>query len=85
MALDPYAPCPCGSGKKFKWCCQPVHFQIDRAFEMDREGQHERCRTSPVDRGTGSHGLPAAFAGSLGLSAWKAVARQALMGALPAE
>src|SRR5947209_12128843 len=41
MALDLYAPCPCGSGKKFKWCCQPIHVEIDRAFEMDREGQHE--------------------------------------------
>ncbi len=41
MALDPYAPCPCGSGKKFKWCCQPVHVQITKAFEQDGEGQHE--------------------------------------------
>ena len=21
---DPYAPCPCGSGKKSKWCCGAV-------------------------------------------------------------
>jgi hypothetical protein len=21
-AIDPYAPCPCGSGKKFKFCCR---------------------------------------------------------------
>src|SRR4029077_3595816 len=41
MPLDAYAPCPCGSGKKFKWCCQPIHVQIDRAFQMDTEGQHE--------------------------------------------
>lgn len=41
MALDPYAPCPCGSGKKFKWCCQPIHVQIDRAYRQDAEGQHE--------------------------------------------
>lgn len=40
MALDLYAPCPCGSGKKFKWCCQPVHVEIDRAFRQDAEGQH---------------------------------------------
>jgi hypothetical protein len=20
---DVYAPCPCGSGKKYKWCCRP--------------------------------------------------------------
>src|SRR5262249_36974189 len=41
MALDAYAPCPCGSGKKFKWCCQPIHVQIDQAYQQDAEGQHE--------------------------------------------
>jgi tetratricopeptide (TPR) repeat protein len=41
MALDLYSPCPCGSGKKFKWCCQPIHVQIDKAFRHDQEGQHE--------------------------------------------
>ena len=38
MALDPYASCPCGSGKKFKWCCQPIHVQIDRAFQTTYGG-----------------------------------------------
>lgn len=41
MALDLYSSCPCGSGKKFKWCCQPIHVQVDRAFRQDEEGQHE--------------------------------------------
>src|SRR5262249_49997884 len=41
MALDAYASCPCGSGKKFKWCCQPIHVDIDRAFQQDAQGQHE--------------------------------------------
>jgi len=41
MALDAYSPCPCGSGKKFKWCCQPIYAEIDKAFEQDAEGQHE--------------------------------------------
>jgi tetratricopeptide (TPR) repeat protein len=41
MALDLYSACPCGSGKKFKWCCQPIHVQIDKAFRQDEEGQHE--------------------------------------------
>jgi tetratricopeptide (TPR) repeat protein len=41
MAIDPYASCPCGSGKRFKWCCQPIHAEIDRAFHQDAEGQHE--------------------------------------------
>src|SRR5947209_43073 len=41
MALDAYSSCPCGSGKKFKWCCQPIHIEIDKAFRQDAEGQHE--------------------------------------------
>src|SRR5947209_19175874 len=41
MPFDPYASCPCGSGKKFKWCCQPIHQQIEKAFRQDQEGQHE--------------------------------------------
>jgi tetratricopeptide (TPR) repeat protein len=41
MAFDAYSPCPCGSGKKFKWCCQPIHVQIDKAFRLDADGQHE--------------------------------------------
>ncbi len=41
MALDLYSPCPCGSGKKFKWCCQPIHEKIGKAYEQDANGQHE--------------------------------------------
>src|SRR5262245_45829205 len=41
MALDLYSPCPCGSGKKFKWCCQPIHVSIERAFRLEADGQHE--------------------------------------------
>lgn len=41
MALEAYSPCPCGSGKKFKWCCQPIHVEIDRALRQDEEGQHD--------------------------------------------
>ncbi len=41
MPVDAYSPCPCGSGKKFKWCCQPFFAQIERAFEQQANGQHE--------------------------------------------
>jgi len=41
MPLDPYSACPCGSGKKFKWCCQPVHADIERAYAQEAEGQHD--------------------------------------------
>ena len=39
--LDPYASCQCGSGKKFKWCCQPIYPGIQHALEQDASGQHE--------------------------------------------
>lgn len=41
MSLDPYASCPCGSGKKFKWCCHAIHERIERADRLDEDGQHE--------------------------------------------
>jgi tetratricopeptide (TPR) repeat protein len=39
--MDLYSACPCGSGKKFKWCCQPIRQQMDKAFRQDADGQHE--------------------------------------------
>lgn len=41
MAQDPYEPCTCGSGKKFKWCCQPIFVHINRAWEQEASGQHD--------------------------------------------
>ncbi len=41
MPLDPYTPCPCGSGKKFQWCCAPYFPAVEKAFEQERQGQHE--------------------------------------------
>jgi tetratricopeptide (TPR) repeat protein len=41
MPLDPYVSCPCGSGKKFKWCCAPYFPQVEKAFELERQNQHE--------------------------------------------
>jgi tetratricopeptide (TPR) repeat protein len=40
-AIDPYAPCPCGSGKKFKWCCHKVESYADRSQRLAESGQHE--------------------------------------------
>lgn len=39
MAVDPYSPCPCGSGQKFKWCCQKVEAHAERADRMAQNGQ----------------------------------------------
>jgi predicted Zn-dependent protease len=55
MALDPYAPCPCGSGKKFKWCCEPIYADIMRAFEQEENGQHEAALRI-MDKVTAEHG-----------------------------
>jgi tetratricopeptide (TPR) repeat protein len=41
MALDKYAPCPCGSGKKFYRCCQPFYDQIEKAFREQANRQHD--------------------------------------------
>ena len=41
MALDPYASCPCGSGKKYRWCCEPIDRDLRRAYEQEANGQHE--------------------------------------------
>src|SRR5947208_444463 len=39
MPLDPYSTCPCGSGKKFKWCCAPYFPTVEKAFEQENEGE----------------------------------------------
>src|SRR5271157_5070166 len=41
MVLGPYSPCPCGSGKQFKWCCGPIYAGIEHALEQESKGQHE--------------------------------------------
>jgi tetratricopeptide (TPR) repeat protein len=41
MTPDQYSPCPCGSGKKFKWCCQPIYPGIEHALTQEANGQHD--------------------------------------------
>jgi len=41
MAVDLYSACPCGSGKKFKWCCASVWGPIEKAYEAFSKGQVE--------------------------------------------
>jgi len=41
MSLDPYVSCPCGSGKKFKWCCAPYYPEVEKAFDLEQQRQHE--------------------------------------------
>ena len=37
--LDSYSPCPCGSGQKYKWCCQKVEAYADRSLRLYETGQ----------------------------------------------
>jgi tetratricopeptide (TPR) repeat protein len=39
--MDPYQPCPCGSGKSFKWCCQAYYVQVEKARDQFNQGQRE--------------------------------------------
>jgi tetratricopeptide (TPR) repeat protein len=51
MALvDPYSPCLCGSGQKYKWCCQKVEAYAERAQRLIENGQHESA-LKPLDEG----------------------------------
>ncbi len=34
MAIDPYAACPCGSGKKLKFCCKDLAADIEKIQKM---------------------------------------------------
>ncbi|MEY3174306.1 MAG: hypothetical protein RLZZ436_2220 [Planctomycetota bacterium] len=36
MAVNPYSLCPCGSGKKFKFCCQDVIADLQRIVSLSR-------------------------------------------------
>ena len=49
-SVDPYMPCPCGSGQKFKWCCQKVESYAERAQRMVESGQFESS-LKPLEEG----------------------------------
>lgn len=42
-APNPYDNCPCGSGKKFKWCCAAYWDKIEAGLEMYQQGQLENA------------------------------------------
>lgn len=39
MAYDPYSPCPCGSGKKLKFCCQAIADDMERINRLIEDNQ----------------------------------------------
>lgn len=40
---DVYSPCPCGSGKKIKFCCSAVLGQLDKVARLHEAGQPDQA------------------------------------------
>ncbi|MBS0211463.1 MAG: SEC-C domain-containing protein [Planctomycetes bacterium] len=43
MQLDPYAMCPCGSGKKLKFCCADLAHDLEQIYKLADGGQRQAC------------------------------------------
>lgn len=41
--LDPYSPCPCGTGKKIKFCCPDLIHELEQIQNMLEGGQRQAC------------------------------------------
>ena len=39
MAVDVYSPCPCGSGKKLKFCCHAIVGEMERVNQLQQSNQ----------------------------------------------
>lgn len=49
MSVDPYALCPCGSGKKLKFCCSDLAGEIEKIHKMV-EGDQPRAALQHVEQ-----------------------------------
>src|SRR5262245_23812347 len=49
MPVDPYALCPCGSGKKLKFCCGDLAGEIEKIHRMI-EGDQPRAALRHVEQ-----------------------------------
>ena len=54
MPVDPYAICPCGSGKKLKFCCSDLVGEIEKIHRMI-EGEQPRAALRHVDQTLATH------------------------------
>jgi hypothetical protein len=66
MPIDPYALCPCGSGKKLKFCCSDLVGEIEKIHRMI-EGDQPRAALRHVDQALAQHPRRASL---LDLKAW---------------
>ena len=49
MAVDPYAPCPCGSGKKLKFCCPDLVSELEKVHRK-LEGEQPRAALADLEQ-----------------------------------
>ncbi len=42
-SIDPYSPCPCGTGKKVKFCCPDLINELNEIQSMLEAGQRQAC------------------------------------------
>lgn len=42
-SIDPYSPCPCGTGKKVKFCCPELINELNQIQTMLEGGQRQAC------------------------------------------
>ncbi|MCI0335486.1 MAG: hypothetical protein L0228_19950 [Planctomycetes bacterium] len=54
MPVDPYALCPCGSGKKLKFCCSDLVGEIEKIHRMI-EGEQPRAALRHVEQTLASY------------------------------
>ncbi|HVT30344.1 MAG TPA: hypothetical protein VHE81_20205, partial [Lacipirellulaceae bacterium] len=54
MPVDPYALCPCGSGKKLKFCCSDLVGEIEKIHRMI-EGEQPRAALRHVEQTLATH------------------------------
>ena len=43
MPIDAYSPCPCGSGKKIKFCCKDLLGDLQKIERMLEGEQYMAC------------------------------------------
>ncbi len=54
MSVDPYALCPCGSGKKLKFCCNDLAGEIEKIHRMI-EGDQPKAALQHVEQSLRKH------------------------------
>ena len=54
MPFDRYIPCPCGSGKKLKFCCEDLHVELE-AIQKMLEGEQRLACLEYIDGALESH------------------------------